>query len=273
MQVILNMRQRISVLAERCSSSVLADRHEVLGALLDESHLVLEHRQSLLEPGDLGLTPCLPVGISLRLGNALLLNLAEVLVHGRQFGLNIALVRAELGIGLVKARGLLGLVLDILVLGGLLDLVLLGFLLKCVLSSLLGSVHLCQALREISLAHFEEADDSSAGTIARAVRLVSLGIVFVQDLQGQLDATQALLHLGAVGLPCGLLLGADLVHLGLLLDECCKLLLQGGDLGLELLGMRCLLLNLGSELLNLCGLVGLLLVGLGQLLVAIRLLG
>ena len=70
----------------------------------------------------------------------------------------------------------------------------------------------------------------------------------------------------AVGLPLWLLLGADIVHLGLLLDELAKLAFHCCDLRLQL--RRCsLLLDLCCELLALCGLVGLLL-GLSQPLVA-----
>ena len=38
---------------------MLADRHEVLGAFLDEGGLVLEDLKSLFESVDLGLAPCL----------------------------------------------------------------------------------------------------------------------------------------------------------------------------------------------------------------------
>merc|ERR1719183_2075093 len=133
------MHQHVAQMAKQCSaSSVLADRHEVLGALLDESSLVLENCQSLLESVDLSLAPCLALSVSLCLSNALLLDFGKVFVHGCELGLDVALTRSELRIGLVEAVGLLGLVLDVLLLGGLLDLVLLGLLLISGLGSLLS---------------------------------------------------------------------------------------------------------------------------------------
>merc|ERR1719183_148021 len=153
------MHQHVAQMAKQCSaSSVLADRHEVLGALLDEGSLVLENCQCLLEPVDLGLASCLALSVCLCLGNALLLNLGEVFVHGSQLGLDVSLIGSELCVGLVEAVGLLGLVLDVLLLGGLLNLVLLGLLVVRGLGSLLSGVHLGQTLLEVGLAHFEQTD-------------------------------------------------------------------------------------------------------------------
>merc|ERR1712224_106830 len=65
----------------------------------------------------------------------------------------------------------------------------------------------------------------------------------------------------------------NLVHLSLIADEGSELALEGGNLLLELGRLGGLLLDLGGELLDLSSLVILLLVGLGQLLVAVCLLG
>merc|ERR1719503_227343 len=91
--------------------------------LLDEGSFTLEHRECLFEASDFSLSACFAVLICLRLGNALILNFLEVLVHGRQLHFNILLVRGEFSIGLVQSSCLLGLVLDVLLLGDLLDFV------------------------------------------------------------------------------------------------------------------------------------------------------
>merc|ERR1719230_965886 len=114
---------------------------EGAAALLDEGSLILQDGQSLLEPGNFCLAASLPVLVSLWLGNALVLDLLEVLVDRGELGLHVLLVGGQFGIGLVQASCLLGLVLDVLLLSGLLDLVLLGLLVICVLSSLLCCVH------------------------------------------------------------------------------------------------------------------------------------
>merc|ERR1719329_2041855 len=237
------------------------------------SGLLVEDLESLLEASNLGFTAGLSLFVGLWLGNALLLNLLEVLQDCRELGLNTLLVGAELGDGLVEAGGLLGLVLDICLLGGLLNLVLLGLLIVSLLGALLSCVHLCQVLGEVRFADLQEADDARASTIRRAVGLVRLGIVLVEHFQGKLHAVEALLHLSAVLLPSSLLLRTELVHLGLRLDQGRKLSLQCCDFLAQLGCLGSGGLNVGSELLNLGLLVALLGVGLSQLLIAVSLLG
>merc|ERR1719230_1794241 len=115
---------------------------EGAAALLDEGSLILQDGQSLLEPGNFCLAASLPVLVGLRLGNALVLNLLEVLVDCSELGLNVLLVGGQFGVGLLQASCLLGLVLDVLLLSGLLDLVFLGLLFVGVLCGLLRRVHL-----------------------------------------------------------------------------------------------------------------------------------
>ena len=81
-----------------------------------------------------------------------------------------------------------------------------------VLWGLLRCVHLGQALGEFGRNNLQQADDAGAGTVTGIVRLVSLGIVLIEHLEGKLDAVQ----------------GADLVNL--LVDESGELALEGGEL-------------------------------------------
>merc|ERR1719230_770641 len=93
---------------------------EGAAALLDEGSLIFQDGQCVLEPGNLSLAASLPVFVGLWLGDALVLNLLEVLVDCGELSLNVLLVGGQFSIGLVQACCLLGLVLDVLLLGCLL---------------------------------------------------------------------------------------------------------------------------------------------------------
>merc|ERR1719453_2444356 len=111
--------------------------------------------KSLLQACNLSLTTSLAVFIALGLGNASVLN-ATVVLHDRaQLVSGSGLVSAKITDLLVQALVLLGLVLHILFHLGLGQLVLLCVLL--VRRSRIGflCLLLCQVLREIALAHFE----------------------------------------------------------------------------------------------------------------------
>merc|ERR1719246_290468 len=97
-------------------------------AALQESSLVLQDGERILQACDLGRAACLAVRVRLWPGNATVLDLAVVLVHRSQLrggGVAIALIfRGRLAQGLHGLR----LVLEVTLLGGLGDLALLGHL-------------------------------------------------------------------------------------------------------------------------------------------------
>merc|ERR1719498_408584 len=149
-------------------------------------------------------------------------------------------VSGELSSLLVKGSSLLGLVLDVLLLGRLLDCILVGLRLVGGCCSLLCRNHVGDALGEIGLDDLKHADDATASTFRAGVRLVSLGIIIVEDLQSKFDTLESLLQLRMVFLEGCLLIGTDLVHLCLSVSELSKLLLQLCNFLLQLgrLGLR-----------------------------------
>mmetsp|Transcript_53359 Transcript_53359/g.157142 ORF Transcript_53359/g.157142 Transcript_53359/m.157142 type:complete len:719 (+) Transcript_53359:132-2288(+) len=248
-----------------------ATKQVALGALLQEGGLALQGLQRLLESGDLLLPALLALLVGLRLRDTLLGELGVVLHHRSQLRVDAVAVGRELGGVLGEGLGLLGLVGHVRVLGRGGELVLLGGLLVGGLGRLLLGDHVREALREVRLGHLEHADDVRPGAV-RGLVLGVLGVVVAEDLQGHLDALDALLQLRAALLVLGLLLRADLVHLGLGLRDLRELLLEDGDLLLELRGQGARLVDLGRQLLDLVLLVLLLRAGLAHLLVAVRLL-
>mmetsp|Transcript_23547 Transcript_23547/g.65183 ORF Transcript_23547/g.65183 Transcript_23547/m.65183 type:complete len:286 (-) Transcript_23547:452-1309(-) len=223
----------------RCRSGVGAHaaQHRVPLAPLEQGRLALQDLEGLLQTCEFGLEPRLALPEGLGPSYALLLERLQVLEDRVQFRLSAGAVRGGLCHGLVQACCLHSLVLSILFLGRLLDLVLLGLLVIGCLRSVLRGRHLNQPLREIGLNHLEEADDSAPGSLGRLMRLGGiLRVVLAQQLQRQLHALETTLH---VRLPLGvigLLLLAQLIHLGLRFGKLGECLLQGCNLRLQLRG-------------------------------------
>merc|ERR1719253_1752034 len=96
---------------------------------LHQGSLFLQDRQRLLQPRNLCCTPLLAGGISLRLGNAAVLDLCIILIHCAELCVGGLAVCRVFGCSLVLRLGLLGLVLDRLILSGLGDSILLSHLL------------------------------------------------------------------------------------------------------------------------------------------------
>mmetsp|Transcript_6604 Transcript_6604/g.15166 ORF Transcript_6604/g.15166 Transcript_6604/m.15166 type:complete len:619 (+) Transcript_6604:125-1981(+) len=237
---------------------------------LQEHGLALENVQSLLEALDLRLAAALHLLVRSDRLVALGVEALQHGLHGVQLLLHARAVRLALGGLLVTVGGLLCLVLQVLLLVGPVDRVLLGGVVVLCDGGLLGGNHLRQELREVRLDNLEKAYDAGARALGRHVRLV-LRVVLAQDLQRQLHALEALLHLRAALVVDRLLVRADLVHLGLRLGELRERLLQGGHLALQLCRAGGPLVDLGAQLLDLRNLVRFLLLVLAQLLVAIGL--
>merc|ERR1719453_263494 len=245
----------------------------VLDRLLDEGGLILEDLQSLLEACNLSLALCLPLSIWLCLGNTHLLELVQSRCHRSKLILHTRQIGGELSHSLVKACGLLGLVLHILLLLHVGNFILLAVGFVFCHSSLLCSSHLGESLGEVRLAHLEETNDSAAGAFRGAVALVSLRVVFLEDLECHLHTLDALLHLCAVLVIRCLFLPTERISLSLGLCHACKLTLKSCHLLLELFGGRCLLVDLCGEALTLRGQLIMLGSGLRHLLVTVGLLG
>merc|ERR1719188_1001623 len=108
-----------------------------------------------------------------------------------------------------------------------------------------------------------------AGTMRGVVGLV---VVVAEDLQCKLDTVQSLGHVRPLGGVQRLLLKADLVHLGLGFRHLRKLVLQSGDLFLELRGLGGHLVDFRGQVIDLSLQVIIFGVGLCEFLVAISLL-
>merc|ERR1719253_2170384 len=163
----------LAVKTELSGGSVVDDgaAHVAAAALaLHERGLALEDGERLLEALDLRLAARLALLVGLRLGDAAVLDLRVVLVHGVELGLRLLAVARDLRDGL-----LLGLVLHVLLLGGLDDLVLLGDLL--VLGRRVGLLLL--DLGEAGLADLEDADDAAAGAAGGGVSLRRGGLLLL----------------------------------------------------------------------------------------------
>jgi len=190
--------------------------------------------ECILETGNLGnLTGCALL-VSFGLGNAISLDLCNVLQDSSELSLNTTFVRAKLSHRLVQAGTLLGLVLHVLLLCGHLDLVLLVLGLVCCDGALLCCLHLFEALGEVRLADFKQTDYATAGTIRGAVGFVCLCIIIVEHLERHLNTVQALLHLTTVLIESTLLFTTDPVHLNMFANKLHKLCLKDGDLVLQL---------------------------------------
>merc|ERR1719253_1661841 len=278
----------LAVKTELSGGSVVDDgaAHVAAAALaLHEGGLALEDGERLLEALDLCLAARLALLVGLRLGDAAVLDLRVVLVHGVELGLGLLAVAGDLRNGLLLGLVLLGLVLHVLLLGGLDDLVLLGDLL--VLGRRVGLLllYLGEAGGEVGLADLEDADDAAAGAAGRGVSLRRGGllllhergrgaaVVLAEDAERLAHAGQAELEVGRGNLVVRVLLAADLVHLGLLLGQLGQLLLELLDLLLELRGLGGGLVDLGRHLRDVVLELLLLGGGLGHLLVAVGLLG
>ena len=105
--------------------------------------LNLEDGERLLEALDLRLAARLALLVGLRLGDAAVLDLRVVLVHGVELGLRLLAVAGDLRDGLLLGLVLLGLVLHVLLLGGLDDLVLLGDLLSIYIILMYIYIYIC----------------------------------------------------------------------------------------------------------------------------------
>merc|ERR1719253_2240408 len=201
----------LAVKTELSGGSVVDDgaAHVAAAALaLHEGGLALEDGERLLEALDLCLAARLALLVGLRLGDAAVLDLRVVLVHGVELGLGLLAVAGDLRNGLLLGLVLLGLVLHVLLLGGLDDLVLLGDLL--VLGRRVGLLllHLGEAGGEVGLSDLEDADDAAAGAAGRGVSLRRGGlllldegggraaVVVAKDLESLADAGQAELEVG-----------------------------------------------------------------------------
>merc|ERR1719305_1153500 len=162
----------------------------VLDAALKEDCFALQNAGCLFQTGDLSLATLHAICVRLGLGDAARLDALEVFIDCVQLVLLTSPVAGGIRGVLIESLCLLGFVLDVLIFGRFLDLVLLAGLVILGYGSLLRSSHLSEALREIRLANFQEADDAAACAIGAGMGLVCLCIVLVKHLQSQLDALQ-----------------------------------------------------------------------------------
>mmetsp|Transcript_29931 Transcript_29931/g.69022 ORF Transcript_29931/g.69022 Transcript_29931/m.69022 type:complete len:205 (+) Transcript_29931:288-902(+) len=142
-----------------------------------------------------------------------------------------------LGHRLLQTAGFLRLVLHILILGCLCDLVLLGHLVILALCSLFCEGRLSQTLGEVALGNFQDLNDGTSLACLCRVELrhlwllqqrffLALAIVFTQDTNGLLHASNACFEVNLV-LPIGsLLVCTSQIHLCLKLGQRSKLLLE-----------------------------------------------
>merc|ERR1740121_1400680 len=129
-----------------------------------------------------------------------------------------------------------------------------------------------KVLGEICFNDLQEGDDATRRTVSSLVRRICR-IIIVQDLQSKLDSSNSLLQLGLVSVERRLLLSAEPVHLCLSLGQLRELVLQCGNLLLQLCRLGGRAVNPGADLLDFVCFLRLLCVRLFQLLVAIGLLG
>merc|ERR550514_276291 len=215
------------------------------------TRLLLENRQGLLQARDLSLAAALALRVRFRLRNAHRLELLPVL-HDR-----VVLLHRELLILLQTRKHGLGLlrVLDLVLHGGLLlrrgDRVVLGELLVLLHSHGLSRVALGEQLGEIALDDLEHADDAGRGARCLGVllrahaalkellrRVVLLGVVIAEHLKRHANALETLLVVSLRRRPCR----------GLLLAQ---LLLERGNLFLQLRDLRGRLVNLRGQVVEL----------------------
>merc|ERR550514_2174137 len=245
------------------------------------TRLLLENRQGLLQARDLSLAAALALRVRFRLRNAHRLELLPVL-HDR-----VVLLHRELLILLQTRKHGLGLlrVLDLVLHGSLLlrrgDRVVLGELLVLLHSHGLSRVALGEQLGEIALDDLEHADDAGRGARCLGVllrahaalkellrRVVLLGVVIAEHLKRHANALETLLVVSLRHRPCCGLLHAQLRRRLLRRRDLTELLLERGNLFLQLRDLRSRLVNLRGQIVELRLLVLLLRLRLTHLLVA-----
>merc|ERR1712151_612887 len=138
---------------------------------LYKGRLILEDGQCFLQSLDLCLAPSLARGISLRLGNAPILDLAVVIHDCSVLCVSGVEIPGVLGHSVVLSLRLLRLVLHILILGGFGHGVLLRDLLVFGLSICLLRLLLGQVGGEIGLAHLQDVDDALACSLRLGMQL------------------------------------------------------------------------------------------------------
>merc|ERR1719499_1200230 len=182
---------------------------------LDQGGLALQDLQGLFESGDLCIPALLASCVTLRLHDALALNLSQILLHSVQLILHPGAIGAQLGGGLVQLLRFLRLVFDILNLGCPLDLVLLAHLFMLGDSCLLVSSDLGKVLGEIFLYSFQKTDNTRCRALGGPMSLAALSVVLPQDLQRSLQPDEACIKLSLARLERSLLLSTKLVQLRL----------------------------------------------------------
>merc|ERR1740133_31979 len=136
-----------------------------LARALDKCGLTVEDLERILQARDLGLAARFAGLISLWLGDATLVDLAEILEHCLELSAGTITVGRKLADVLVQANGFLSLVLHVLTLGRRGDLVLLGGLLIAFLRSGFTGLLLRQVGCKVRLDNLEDTNDAGASTV------------------------------------------------------------------------------------------------------------
>merc|ERR1719373_1328156 len=153
-----------------------------------------ENLQGPLESLDFCSPALGPHLVCLGLGDAHVFELLEILEHSIQLGLCGRPLRRGLRYGLVQLRSLLSLVLDRLLLRYLRFLIVLGRNLVIRLRTVLRGSDLGEALGEIGKAYLEHGNDAARRTVLSVMGLVFGCVVLLENLQGSLDACDAVLE-------------------------------------------------------------------------------
>merc|ERR1740130_1169748 len=257
------------------SHGQMGSTSETTALALHKGSIVLQSVERILQASNLSFATGLLVFVTLRLGNASILDSAVVLHHGAQLVGSSGLVATKIANLLVEALELLGLVLDIL---GHLDLGQLVFLRVLIIrAGRIGflSLLLGQVLREVTFTHFKDADDAATSSTGLLVlcRLVlpqecSSTVVVAEHAKCLLHTVQGLCQIVLCHRVISVLLSTDRVHISLLLRKRGKTGLQILDLGLALGRGGGSLINLGGQRIDSGFQVCLLCFGLGHLLIA-----
>merc|ERR1740130_827365 len=240
------------------SHGQMGSTSETTALALHKGSLVLQGVERILQASNLSFATGLLVFVTLRLGNASILDSAVVLHHGAQLVGSSGLVATKIANLLVEALELLGLVLDIL---GHLDLGQLVFLRVLIIrAGRIGflSLLLGQVFREVTFTHFKDADDAATSST----------VVVAEHAKCLLHTVQGLCQIVLCHRVISVLLSTDRVHISLLLRKRGKTGLQILDLGLALGRGGGSLINLGGQRIDSGFQVCLLCFGLGHLLIA-----
>merc|ERR1719215_2146413 len=211
----------------------LASQLPVHPRSLKKGCLALQNFKSLLQPCDLCAMATSTFSIGLRLFNTLLFNLRQVLHDRIELSLYCRAVSVVLRGRLVKLLRLLPLVLHALPFGGSLNFVFFAHVVILCDCSLLVCNERCQSLGHVRLNGLQEANNTRGGTDCSSVSCIRR-VIFFQEIQRQLNPLEALLLFGLARHVLLLLLSSQLVHLRLRIGQLSKLILQCGDLCLQL---------------------------------------